>query len=276
MFEETCWAIKGRHDEHFQVVFEGLRNAKSRFCDRVLAEQASNKAALCELDDLKTRAKSVFQKGLARLPSLVLPAFTDLLQLEHSPILVKKVVGKEDVNVSALITRLGNSDWVKEGRAYLDQSGNVCPFCQQQLLSDLASDLNHYFDESYAKELAAIDRLQIAYETYSASVLKRLDEIATSGSEQLSIEELLADIDRLAQRIELNKQHVARKKREPSSRSKAWPSWRPQSLLDWRPRTTRLAATISWSTTLLPNEPSSPLRHGASCFRSQKLISTSI
>jgi wobble nucleotide-excising tRNase len=216
-FEDACWGIKGRHDAHFQDVFEGVRNAKARFCDRVLAEQTSNKANLCQLDDLKTRAKSVFQKGLAHLPLLVMPAFTDLVQLEQSPILVKKVVGKEDVNVSALITRLGNSDWVKQGRAYLDQSNDVCPFCQQQLLSDLARDLNDYFDESYVKDLAAIDRLQAAYETYSASVLRRLDEIAASGSAQLSIEELRADIDRLAQRIELNKRHVARKKKEPSA-----------------------------------------------------------
>lgn len=216
-FEDTCWAIKNRHDENFQDVFEGLRAAKAKFCDKVLTEQASNTAALCELDDLKTRAKSVFRKDLARLNPLVLPAFTDLIQLEQSPILAKKVVGKEDVNVSALITRVGNSDWVKQGRAYLDQSGNVCPFCQQQLLSDLARDLNDYFDESYAKDLAAIDSLQTAYDSYSSAVLKRLDEIVATGCTQLSIEELRADIDRLAQRIELNNRLIARKKNEPSA-----------------------------------------------------------
>lgn len=216
-FEETCWAIKVRHEANFQEAFAGFRHAKAKFCDKVLAEQALNRAALCELEDLQTRAKSVFQKGLSRLPPLTLPSFTDLVQLEQSAILGKKIVGKEDVNVSALITRLGNSDWVKQGRAYLDQSGNVCPFCQQQLLSDLARDLGDYFDESYARDIAAIDRLQTAYDNYSAAALKRLEEIAASGSSQLSIEELRADIDRLAQRIELNKRHIARKRKEPSA-----------------------------------------------------------
>ena len=98
-FEETCWSIKGRHEAHFQEAFEGLRNAKAKFCDRVLQEQESNKAAACELDDLKTRAKSVFQQGLVRLNPIALPGFSDLLQLEQAPILAKKVVGKEDVNV---------------------------------------------------------------------------------------------------------------------------------------------------------------------------------
>lgn len=216
-FEETCWQIKGRHEAHFQEAFEGLRNAKAKFCDRVLAEQASNTAARCELDDLKTRARSVFQKGLSRLSPLVLPNFADLLQLEQTPILVKKVVGKEDVNVSALITRLGNSDWVKQGRAYLDHSGNACPFCQQQLLRDLAHELNDYFDEGFARDLAAIERLQSAYETYSSAVLERLTEIMAAGGAHLPVEELRSDIDRLAQRIGLNKQQIARKKTEPSA-----------------------------------------------------------
>jgi wobble nucleotide-excising tRNase len=216
-FEDACWTIKNRHDAHFQDVFEGLRAAKAKFCDKVLIEQASNTATLCEFDDLTTRAKSVFQKGLARLNPLPLPVFTGLVQLEQSTILVKKVVGKEDVNVSALITRLGNSDWVKQGRAYLDQSGNACPFCQQQVLSDLARDLDDYFDESYAKDLAAINSLQTAYEGYSSAVLKGLHDIAATGSTHLSVEELRADIDRLAQRIELNKRHIARKKNEPSA-----------------------------------------------------------
>lgn len=121
------------------------------------------------------------------------------------------------MNVSALIKRLGNSDWVKQGRTYLDQSGSTCPFCQQHLLSDLARDLNDYFDESFGRDLVAIERLQAAYESYSTAVMKRLNEIAGTESSHLSIVELRADIDRLAQRIELNKQTIARKKSEPSA-----------------------------------------------------------
>ena len=175
-FEETCWDIKNRHDPHFRDVFEGFRNAKARFCDKVLAEQVSNKTVPCELDDLKSRAKSVFQKGLTRLATLVVPAFENLIQLEQSAILAKKVVGKEDVNVSALIRRLGNSDWVKQGRGYLEQSGDVCPFCQQQLLTDVARDFNDYlalrvfwWKQRLSNQSSGSPRVRILRARYSSS-----------------------------------------------------------------------------------------------------------
>ncbi|WP_072389385.1 AAA family ATPase [Hyphomicrobium sp. CS1BSMeth3] len=216
-FEDACWEIKNRHDAHFREAFEGFRNAKARFCDKILAEHSSNQAALCDLDDLKARAGAVFQKGLARQARVVIPDFGDLLGLEQTAVLSKTVIGKSDVNVSALIARLGNSDWVKQGRAFLDRSGDVCPFCQQKLLTDLTRDLNDYFDETYAADMAAIDRLQSAYESYSSTLLRRLKDIAAAGNAFIDSEALHADIDRLEQRIELNKRQIDRKKKEPSA-----------------------------------------------------------
>lgn len=56
-----------------------------------------------------------------------------LVALEQNPVLSKKVVGKEDVNVSAMIQHLGNSDWVRQGMKYLGHTDDDCPFCQQKL-----------------------------------------------------------------------------------------------------------------------------------------------
>jgi len=216
-FEDDCWQIKTRHDGHFREVFEGIRGARAKFCDRVLAERATNHSALCELSDLKERAGSVFQQGLVRITPFALPSFTDIVELAGTPILAKRVVGKEDVRVSALITRLGNSDWVKQGLGFLDHSGKVCPFCQQQLLSDLAQQLNEYFDESYAADLAAIDWLEAAYEASGSAVLRRLEQFIASGSSHFAAAELKTEVDQLGQLIELNKGRIARKKNEPSA-----------------------------------------------------------
>jgi wobble nucleotide-excising tRNase len=215
--EENCWAVKNKHDAYFRDVFEGFRNSKTNFCGKVLSELASNTAKISSLDDLKARAGSVFRKGLERKPLIPVPGFDDLIELENTPALAKKVVGKEDVDVAALIARLGNSDWVKQGRAYLDQGGTHCPFCQQTLLTDLASSLNEYFDEAYILDMAAVDRLQMAHNTYSSALLTQLDQIFTEEPEYLDSAALRADAERLTQRIELNRLQIERKKAEPSA-----------------------------------------------------------
>lgn len=218
-FEEQCWLIKGRHDNHFRDVFQtaGVRGAKARFCDKVLEELPKNNANLCNLEDLQARAKTVFQEGLTKHSPLTSPNLKDLLALEDNPILTKKVVGKEDVDIAALIMRLGSSDWVKQGRAYLDQSGTQCPFCQQTLLTDVASSLNEYFDETYTMDIAAIERLQQAYAIYSEAVKRRLEEILVIDSRHLDNVAMRAEADLLSQRIELNMRQIERKKKEPSA-----------------------------------------------------------
>lgn len=215
--ETKCWGIKGKHDDYFRDIFEGFRNSKARFCDKILVELEKNTAKVCSLDDLKARTLTVFQKGIERQATITAPNVDDLVALEAATILAKKVVGKEDVDVAALIKRLGNSDWVKQGRSFLEQSGAQCPFCQQILQSDLASSLNEYFDEIYTTDVAAIGRVQEAYATQSNVLITRLNEILTLESCYLDNVALRADIERVVRRIELNRQLIESKKKEPTA-----------------------------------------------------------
>ncbi|WP_024791544.1 AAA family ATPase [Lebetimonas sp. JS032] len=59
------------------------------------------------------------------------------------------------------IHKLDNSDWVKDGVNYLQQTENICPFCQQSISKDLREQIESFFDETYEnkkKELAVIGR----------------------------------------------------------------------------------------------------------------------
>lgn len=216
-FEETCWVLKNTHDGHFREVFEGFRNSKTRFCDKILAELASNAAELHQLDALKVRAETVFKKGQQALSPLLMPAFDNLIDLEADPILSKKVVGKEDIDVAKLIKLLGNSDWVQLGRSYLPHSGDQCPFCQQKLLTDLEAQLEQYFDESYVADLAAIQRLEQAFDTYAEATLASVQQVLASESIMLDVAALKVQVDLLSQKLELNRRVIETKKKEPSS-----------------------------------------------------------
>ena len=64
--------------------------------------------------------------------------------MEGNALLQKVIVGNQDVNIAALINRLGNSDWVKLGRQYHEQEPEICPFCQQSTDKKIADDLTAF------------------------------------------------------------------------------------------------------------------------------------
>lgn len=216
-FEADCWKIKGEHDLHFKGAFEGLRNSKEKFCDRVLSELKSNTAGVKSVDDLKKRALSVFAEGIERRAAVPLVNVNDLTDLERDAILAKKIVGKDDIDVAALIKRLGNSDWVGQGLSYINQGGDPCPFCQQAVDAERLAKLNDYFDETYINDLASIDRVRDAHRTYAEALIARLREIQGSGHTNIDADTFGQLVDRLADRIELNGRRLDRKRKEASA-----------------------------------------------------------
>lgn len=83
--------------------------------------------------------------------------------LENAPILKKNIIGKADVDIAALIMKLGNSDWVQQGRQYFVQLDDQCPFCQQKTDAAFRHSLEDYFDQSYIDDLAAVEKLHSDY-----------------------------------------------------------------------------------------------------------------
>ncbi len=216
-FENKCWAIKTKHDPHFQGAFAGLRSSKASFCDKILSEWTQNTASVASLDDLKKRALTLFQNSLGRIDSL--PTFepNDLLALERVPVLGKKVVGKEDIDIAALISRLGNSDWVRQGLTYVNEPGAQCPFCQQEMADDLAAKLNEYFDETYLADIEAIGRTRTVYATHVTSIKERLESVAATENRYLDAVAFRVNIDRFAAKAELNLRQLDRKRKEASA-----------------------------------------------------------
>jgi wobble nucleotide-excising tRNase len=162
-FKAKCWAQKQKHDATLAGAFEGFRNNAGRFKDKLLQEFDSNSATLESLADLERRAGIVFGPTPAVETSIPVFEVVDVLAHEAHPILKKRVIGKEDVDIAAVIQRLGNSDWVKEGRIFYDANGDVCPFCQQITSQAFAKSLDSYFDETFERDSKAIDKLGVGY-----------------------------------------------------------------------------------------------------------------
>ncbi|MCU0713276.1 MAG: AAA family ATPase, partial [Pirellula sp.] len=214
--KEKCWAQKQKHDAKLQGGFEGFRNSSERFKIKVLQEQATNTATLLNLAALEKKAENVF--GPTPTTEALIPVVdtTKLLAHETNPILKKRVIGKEDVDIAAMIKKLENSDWVREGRGFYDVNDGVCPFCQQKTPDAFARSLNEYFDETFVTDSKAIEDLATNYTTETARIQQQIDGIIASPSRFLDVEKLNAEKDLFDAKVTLNNQRLAGKKKEAS------------------------------------------------------------
>ncbi|MEW8560572.1 MAG: AAA family ATPase [Candidatus Thiodiazotropha sp.] len=213
---EKCWAQKQKHDERLQGAFEGYRGSAEKFKGKVIQELTSNSATLLTLAELEKKAESVFGKAPTTEQSIAIIDTTKLLAHESNPILKKRVIGKEDVDIAGMIKKLGNSDWVREGRPYYEINGRVCPFCQQSTDEKFAQSLNDYFDETFETDSKAIEDLATNYETDAARVQQQIMSIIEAPSRFLDVEKMKTEKELFDSKITINKQCLVGKKKEAS------------------------------------------------------------
>jgi wobble nucleotide-excising tRNase len=215
-FVKTCWKQKLKHDDAFRTAFEGVRKSKDSFKDRILSEKQSNTSALAALDDLTARAKTIYgpQPALA----IAAPTITavEILAYESEAILAKKILGKHDVDIAAMIQRLGNSDWIKQGLLFYNVNDSHCPFCQQKVLVGFEASIAEYFDESFVTDTAAIATLVTDYDRETNSLKNQLQSVADCKCQFLDLEKFAAVRSAIDAKLSSNKLLLDRKTKEPS------------------------------------------------------------
>lgn len=215
-FKDKCWSQKQKHDEKLQGAFEGYRNSSERFKGNIIKELGSNKSDLLPLADLEKRAATVFGPTPTQEKALLSLDASALLSHEKNPILKKRVIGKEDVDIAAMIKKLGNSDWVREGRTYFAANQGVCPFCQQQTSDKFAKQIEAYFDDAFLADSKAIDDLVTNYTTDTERLQGQIGLIIGTPTKFLDVEKLKKEKELLDSKFILNLQRLAAKKKEPS------------------------------------------------------------
>lgn len=139
-----------------------------------------------------------------------------MLGYENDPIIRKRVIGKEDVDIAEMIKKLGNSDWVREGRTFYNVNDRVCPFCQKKTDEAFEKSLSEYFNESFERASKSIGSLLDNYKTEMARVLQELGQILASPPKFLEVAKFQSERDLLAAKLSLNTQQLVKKSKEPS------------------------------------------------------------
>lgn len=211
-----CWAQKQKHDPKLQGAFTGYRNNADKFKDKIIKEWDTNSADLTELTEIEKKAETLFGETPIVEKTIEEIDTENILKYETDPILKKRVIGKEDVDISAMINKLGNSDWVKQGIAYYEANDSICPFCQQKTDSSFSQSLSEYFDDTFEKETNLIENLVVNYSSESERIKQTILTIIDDNSRFLDIESLKAERELLDTKITVNNQKLSQKKKEPS------------------------------------------------------------
>ena len=211
-----CWMQKQKHDANLKGAFKGVRGNAENFKARVLQESDSNSEKLLTLEELEKRAETIF--GPPPTAEQTVPSIeaTQLIAYESSTILEKCVIGKNDVDIAHMISKLGNSDWVREGRVFFDKTEKRCPFCQQSTTDMFAISLNEYFDETFETDSKAIDDLISMYSSEALRLQTQINLIIATPSKFLDNDKLKAQKELFDSKVTINTQRLFGKKKEAS------------------------------------------------------------
>lgn len=223
-FQDTIWnVILKQNEADFQEAFAGYRGSKKTFFNQVIKRYKDGHSSPHSREELLKKASTLFAEK---------PEKHDLLKLEYKDILeelhsveisdlwTKHIVGNQDVPIAALISHLGNSDWVQNGMKYLGDDCK-CPFCQQDTITDaLKSQLEQFFNREYETYLQTLSIFQTSYEECSQRMIKLLTDILTNDSffsiSKVDIGRIKALIDAVQANISANKSEIEKKIKEPS------------------------------------------------------------
>ncbi len=221
-FIEWCWKnIYKKYNQTFKEAFEGSRGSKLSFKERLLNEYKHNTAELLTLEELQEKAKTVFGEMPQNLSSIYNIEYHDITDIESNEIWQQKIIGKDDVDIAQLIQRLNLNDWVNQGRQFLQKDSNVCPFCQQETITEeFRKKLEDYFDESFVKSVQLVDELFKKYTLQYENIINQLEQTVNTQKEikesKLNIEKLLLYLQTLKSQYQSNKEVLSSKKKEPS------------------------------------------------------------
>ncbi|MET3697132.1 wobble nucleotide-excising tRNase [Bacillus oleivorans] len=214
-FMNTCWDLKLKYDEQFKEAFTGVRNKKDNFMLKCIEEAQNNDGVHYGFDELKKRVDSVFkgtQEKINTIPNIEYNA-----SYEKSQIFGTRIVGKRDIDIADLISRLNISDWVQQGHQHLKNTDGLCPFCQQELPKNLEGKLEEYFDETYTEQLQLLNSSSEKYITETQGIIKNHHILTEGNIPFVNTEKVKSLLEIIISTFKENELKLERKKAEPSS-----------------------------------------------------------
>lgn len=221
-FTESSWKkIYKKYDKEFKEAFVGSMKSGELFKNRLLQEFSNNTATLKTLDELREKAKTIFGEVPQNITPINIISYERLLNIEVEPVWKKIIVGKADVDIAKLIQKLNINDWVNQGRSYIQEDEDICPFCQRPTITeDFKNQLENWFDETYLNDIKAIKELKQEYNLLTQNLINELNDIETNQQNfkdtKLNVDKFSAYLKTLISQNTTNSEFLNNKIKEPS------------------------------------------------------------
>lgn len=183
--ENDCWklkeSVKGTELDEF---LSGFRGSKSKLFEKIMAEYQKNDSPKWTKEQLITYLQQKKRAEVFRMLQIGLIKNSELQTIEVNPLFRESVIGKSNSTIGELIEKVGNSQWVLNGKKYIEKSKGKCPFCQQQLPDGFSKMLENYFDHTYTEKIESIKSLEARYKKESENFLNQISDLLSKREKQ--------------------------------------------------------------------------------------------
>lgn len=214
-FNEKCWKIRVKYNEKFKTAFKGYVGSKSNFAKKCISE-GNNTAKLLDENSINEKCNSIFNTELTTYEEFEPIEYNELSMLEANKILKTKIVGKEDIPIGNLIKKLNNSDWIKQGLDFLENSNKCCPFCQKPIDDSLKKNIEDFFDETYQTNCEELKQFRDKYNSYVKGIIDKIQEIVDRDIKILNYEPIIKELEIIKQKMDSNVLLIDKKVSSPS------------------------------------------------------------
>lgn len=191
-FKNIIWKdVYKTNEDKFKSAFAGSLK-KDAFASKIKEIALSGKEII-DREDIEKNAAKLLGEPPAKKDILEKLSIKNIKQIEELSIWDKCIVGKKDSPIAGLIMKLGNGDWVNQGRKYI-YAGSQCPFCQKDTIDDsFRKQLENFFDEEFERDVDLLKTSKIQYlnqKELLLSLLGNIEKADFADDERLIIQQL--------------------------------------------------------------------------------------
>ncbi|MDN3657373.1 AAA family ATPase [Ferruginibacter paludis] len=177
---EHCWRQRNSFAT-FTKISLAHSGSKPNNLQELKNKLANPSTIILTIPQLTHRYQLLYEKEIKQVSQnlrSVLYKEIRVIEVKLEKLLQEVIIGNEDVDIAALIAKLNARSWVETGIQFLDKTGDICPFCQQETIDEnLKEQFNKYFDLTYKGKISELAAFQTNYKQKTESFLANLISI---------------------------------------------------------------------------------------------------